>query len=337
MKITDFNYELPEELIAQQPLTERSQSRLMVVNRVAMTLSDNHFYDLPTLVEEGDLLVFNNTKVIPARLFGYKESGGKVEIFVERIHDLYRARALLRASKALKEGMKISIADDCAVTILAKEQGFYEIIFNQKILTVLAEHGHIPLPHYIKRSDSIEDKERYQSLLARKDGAVAAPTASLHFDQILLDKLASQQVQQAFVTLHVGLGTFQPVRVEDIEKHQMHSEYIDVPDETVQAILATKARGKRVIAVGTTVVRALETAARSSVLQAYQGDTTIFIYPGVSFHVVDAMITNFHLPQSTLLMLVSAFAGREFILQAYARAVAQRYRFFSYGDAMLIS
>jgi S-adenosylmethionine:tRNA ribosyltransferase-isomerase len=338
MQLSDFRYDLPPELIAQQPLAERSASRLLVADARRGVLEDRIFRDLPDLLAPRDLLVFNDTRVIPARLHGRKDTGGEVEILIERVVAEREALVQLRASKTPKAGRHIELADGTRVRILAREEGFWRIAFetDEPLESVLARVGHMPLPPYIDRADTEDDRERYQTVYADKPGAVAAPTAGLHFDAALLDRLDAMGVGRAFVTLHVGAGTFQPVRVDDPTRHQMHREWIEVDAALVERIRATRAAGGRVIAVGTTVVRALETCAAGGEPRAYRGDTQIFIYPGHRFRMVDALVTNFHLPESTLLMLVSAFAGRGFILDAYRHAVAQRYRFFSYGDAMLL-
>jgi S-adenosylmethionine:tRNA ribosyltransferase-isomerase len=293
--------------------------------------------DLPTLLRAGDLLVFNNTKVLPARLFATKPTGGRVEILVERMLDETRCLAQVRASKTPKPGSVLLLEDGSELEVQGRQDEFFVLRSQQKGLAAVMEKlGHMPLPPYIERPDDKNDLERYQTIYASKPGAVAAPTAGLHFDEELLQALDQHGVQRTQITLHVGAGTFQPVRVEDIEDHHMHAEYLEVPAEVCEAIAATRARGGRVIAVGTTSVRSLETAAAGGELQPFAGDSRIFIYPGYRFRVVDGMLTNFHLPESTLLMLVSAFAGLEAIRKAYAHAVAQRYRFFSYGDAMLL-
>lgn len=340
MQLADFDYLLPDDLIAQAPLAERSASRLLVADARTQRLDDRQFRELPELLEAGDLLVFNDTRVIPARLFGRKASGGRVELLLERATASHTALFQIKASKSPRVGTSITLEADPTVRlhVRGREGEFYVVEFEGAlpIDEVLVRYGHIPLPPYIQRTDSAADRERYQTVYARNAGAVAAPTAGLHFDHALLDVLRERGVEQGFVTLHVGAGTFAPVRVEDLSNHQMHREWLKVDAELVARIEATRAAGKRVIAVGTTVVRALETAAAGGQLAAFCGDTQIFIYPGHRFRAFDALITNFHLPRSTLMMLVSAYAGREFMLGAYRHAVAQRYRFFSYGDAMLI-
>ncbi|CBL45745.1 S-adenosylmethionine:tRNA ribosyltransferase-isomerase [gamma proteobacterium HdN1] len=345
MQRSDFHFELPAELIASHPAQERTGSRLLVVDRKQHALHDRQFPDLLDWLEPGDLLVFNNTRVIPARLFGQKETGGQVEILVERLLSARKCLAHVRASKSPKPGSAIQVGA-YQLRVIARHDALFELALETatnapdkrpaELTDLLEQEGHIPLPPYIDRADEPRDRERYQTVYSKVPGAVAAPTAGLHFDQAFLERLRERGVRMAHVTLHVGAGTFQPVRAENILEHHMHSEWLQVSPEAVDLVRATKAAGKRVIAVGTTSVRSLETAARNGEIAPYEGDTDIFIYPGYSFRVVDALITNFHLPESTLIMLVSALAGREFVLQAYAHAIAQRYHFFSYGDAMLI-
>ena len=336
MKTSDFDFNLPEELIAQYPLELRTASRLLQVS--GDTLSDREFPDLLDLILPNDLLIFNNTRVIPARLHGHKETGGKVEVLVERLLDEHHVLAHVKASKSPKVGSKLLLEGSVNVTMLERVGDLFKLKFEgeQSTISLLDTHGHMPLPPYIERADEEEDQQRYQTVYAKHPGAVAAPTAGLHFDEALLKRLADKGVQSAFVTLHVGAGTFQPVRVDKIEDHHMHAEYIDVDQSVVDLINQTKAKGGRVIAVGTTSVRSLESAAMQGELAEFHGDSQIFIYPGYEFKVVDAMITNFHLPQSTLLMLVSAFAGYKNMMRAYQHAVDQKYRFFSYGDAMFL-
>lgn len=343
MKKSDFWFDLPDHLIARFPQAQRTASRLLRLNRQTGELQHQQFVDVLAALNPGDLLVFNNTRVIPARLFGCKESGGKIEVLVERLLDERRFLAHVRASKAPKVGNRLQLENDAWVVMQQRHGELFELAMesDEPVLSMLERLGHIPLPPYIDRPDEQSDRERYQTVYNDKPGAVAAPTAGLHFDQELLAKLQAQGVELAFVTLHVGAGTFQPVRADDIKDHQMHSEYLEVSDEVVTAINACKARGGRVIAVGTTSVRSLESAAQfakqaGQPLQSYSGDTQIFIYPGYEFLVVDGLITNFHLPESTLIMLVSAFSQKDFVMKAYAEAIAQQYRFFSYGDAMLI-
>ena len=340
---TDFSFELPEQLIARYPQPERSASRLLKLNRHTGELNHQHFTDILCALNPGDLLVFNNTRVIPARLFGQKASGGKVEVLVERLLDEKRFLAHVRASKAPKPGSLLILEDDAEVLMRQRQGELFEleVIGDEPVLAMLERLGHMPLPPYIDRPDAASDRERYQTVYNQKPGAVAAPTAGLHFDQPLLDALQAKGVEFAFVTLHVGAGTFQPVRVDNVLEHKMHAEYIEVPAEVVNKVHACKARGNKVIAVGTTSVRSLESAAQFAKaqqlpLQPYAGDTRIFIYPGYQFEVVDGLITNFHLPESTLIMLVSAFSSRDFVMHAYQTAIAEQYRFYSYGDAMLL-
>ncbi|HEV7608905.1 MAG TPA: tRNA preQ1(34) S-adenosylmethionine ribosyltransferase-isomerase QueA [Steroidobacteraceae bacterium] len=336
MRRSDFTYELPEELIAQQPLAERSASRLLKLDGASGALADRHMRELPELTMPGDLLVFNDTRVIPARLFALKESGGKVELLLERPLDAHNALVHARASKPLRPAMSLQSRGGIIRTV-DKRGDLWVVELPEPALDFFERFGQMPLPPYIRREPEANDSTRYQSVFARKHGAVAAPTASLHFDTALLAELDRRGVQRAFITLHVGAGTFQPVRTEAVGAHVMHAEFVEVSVEVCAAIAATRARGGRVIAVGTTVVRALESAAGRGTLEPYLGDSSLFIVPGFRFRIVDAMVTNFHLPESTLLMLVSAFAGREAVLAAYRHAVAGRYRFFSYGDAMFIT
>ncbi len=339
MRKQDFSFELPKELIAATPLPDRTASRLLVVDVARDRFEDRRFRDVLDLVEPGDLLVFNNTRVIPARVFGHKASGGAVEVMVERVLDAHRALAQIRASHAPRPGARIMLTDGQELIVGERVDGFFEIATANpevRLLDLLEQVGEMPLPHYMARRANEADRERYQTVYAKTPGAVAAPTAGLHFDAPLLDALRARGVLFAEVTLHVGAGTFQPVRVDDLSEHRMHAEWVSVPDSTVATIAATRAAGKRVIAVGTTSVRALESAAASGVPTPFEGDTRIFITPGYRFRAIDALITNFHLPESTLLMLVSALAGRERMLHAYAHAVREGYRFYSYGDAMFI-
>lgn len=337
MQVADFFFQLPDALIARHPLAERRASRLLVLEGETGKLSHRNFADLLDHVRPGDLMVFNNTRVIPARLFGQKASGGKLEILVERVVGNRSVLAHVRSSKSPKAGSKILLDGGGEAEMIARHDALFELEFDEDVLPLLERIGHIPLPPYIDRPDAAADRERYQTVYAQRAGAVAAPTAGLHFDEALLQTLRESGVETAYVTLHVGAGTFQPVRVERIEEHHMHREWLEVGQDVVDAVAACRSRGGRVIAVGTTSVRSLETAARDGELKPFSGDTDIFIYPGKSFHVVDALVTNFHLPESTLLMLVSAFAGYPETMAAYAEAVAQRYRFFSYGDAMFIT
>jgi S-adenosylmethionine:tRNA ribosyltransferase-isomerase len=338
VKKSDFHYALPPELIAQAPLPERSASRLLVVPPAPMPLGDLGIRDLPQLLEPGDLLVFNDTRVIPARLHGAKASGGRVEILIERLLPGNEARAQIGASKTPRAGSRIQLDAGGEVEVLGREGEFYQLRFHVEgaLEDWLQQAGQLPLPPYIHRAPGAEDASRYQTVFARAPGAVAAPTAGLHFDEALLAALAARGIESGHVTLHVGAGTFQPVRVDDLDQHRMHSEWLNVDADLVAKVRRTRERGGRVIAVGTTVVRALESAMQGGELRPYAGETSIFILPGVRVRSIDALLTNFHLPESTLLMLVSAFAGKERIFDAYAHAIAQRYRFFSYGDAMLL-
>lgn len=337
VKKSDFDFDLPAELIAQAPLPERSASRLLHLQHDGARV-DRHVRDLPALLQPGDLLVFNDTRVIPARLFGRKDSGGRVEILIERLTGSHEARAQLGVSKSPKPGARIHLDAGGEFEVLGREGEFYllRLLGDEALEKLLLRAGRLPLPPYIQREPGADDAERYQTVFAKHIGAVAAPTAGLHFDEALLATLHRQGVQFGHVTLHVGAGTFQPMRSESVREHTMHSEWLNVGAELVEQIRRVRAAGKRVIAVGTTVVRALESAMRDGELQPYAGDTCIFIFPGYRIRAVDALITNFHLPQSTLLMLVSAFCGHERIFEAYRYAVEQRYRFFSYGDAMLL-
>ena len=334
MKLSDFDFELPESLIAQHPSHKRTDSRLLVRDH---ELVDSHFSDLGLFLKPKDLLILNDTRVIPARLFGHKESGGRVEVLIERLINEREARVMIKSSRPPKLGSYITLKNDSQFQVTAKNDGIYSVDFKSgSILETLNEIGHMPLPPYIDRDDSNEDAERYQTVYAKNDGAVAAPTAGLHFDDELLSSLEKQGINYTFVTLHVGAGTFQPVKVENIKAHKMHSEYYEINQETVDKIAQTKEEGGRVIAVGTTAVRTLESASLGGKLISQKSDTEIFIYPGFKFQVVDAMITNFHLPKSSLLMLVSAFIGFDEMHQTYQHAINKEYRFFSYGDAMLL-
>ncbi|MCQ8102797.1 tRNA preQ1(34) S-adenosylmethionine ribosyltransferase-isomerase QueA [Methylomonas sp. SURF-2] len=338
MNKSDFNYHLPPELIAQKPLPQRSASRLLQLNRQTGAVCDRQFSDFVGLLDQRDLLVFNDTQVIPARLYAHKATGGKVEILIERIEDSRRALAHIKASKAPKAGSLLHLQNGSVCRVLGREQDLFELRFDieRGLLELLAEIGHMPLPPYIDRPDDIEDLERYQTVFARQAGAVAAPTAGLHFDAETMRMLEQQAIPRCFVTLHVGSGTFQPVRVDDLSQHVMHREFYEVSESCVEAVKQCRERGGRVVAIGTTAVRALESASASGELVAGCGDTRLFITPGYGFKTVDAMLTNFHLPESTLLMLISAFAGYQSVMNAYRHAIAQRYRFFSYGDAMAI-
>ena len=354
MKVSDFHFDLPDELIARYPKPERTASRLLQLNGENGEIFHRTFSDVLDLIQEGDLLVFNNTRVIPARMFGHKASGGKIEVLVERVLSETTFLAHVRSSKAPKTGAELILGEDklgegngVRVNMLGRQDALFELEIADKstaLLDVLQQIGHMPLPPYIDRPDEDADQERYQTVYNKVPGAVAAPTAGLHFDDELLAKLNAKGVNFAFVTLHVGAGTFQPVRVENIEEHHMHAEYVEVSQEVCDAILATKAAGKRVIAVGTTSVRSIESAALAAeekgsaqLIEPFFSDTAIFIYPGKKFRVIDCLITNFHLPESTLIMLVSAFAGYAHTMNAYKSAVENRYRFFSYGDSMFIT
>jgi S-adenosylmethionine:tRNA ribosyltransferase-isomerase len=338
LKRADFHYELPPELIAQTPLGERSASRLLVVPPPPSDFQDAGIASLPEHLRAGDLLVFNDTRVMPARLFGHKETGGRVEILIERVLGSHEAKAQLGVSKSPRAGARITLDAGGGVEVLGRDGEFYRLRFDgpEPLEKLLLRAGRLPLPPYITRDAEEDDLERYQTVFAREPGAVAAPTAGLHFDQALLDRLQQAGVAFGHITLHVGAGTFQPVRAEHLHEHTMHSEWLNVGAELCAQIQRTRAAGGRVIGVGTTVVRALEAAMRDGEVRPFAGETQIFIFPGYRIRSVDALITNFHLPESTLLMLICAFAGRERVLAAYRHAVEQRYRFFSYGDAMLL-
>lgn len=341
MKVADFNFQLPDALIARYPQPERSASRLLGVDASSGELTHGKFTDVVDLLNPGDLLVFNDTRVIPARLLGQKVSGGKVEVLVERVVSEHHVLAHVRANRAPKAGARLALEGAFEAQVTGRQGALFELHFDSptSVLELLEAHGHMPLPPYIDRPDEASDRERYQTVYNRKPGAVAAPTAGLHFDDEVLQHLRNKGVEFAYVTLHVGAGTFQPVRVDSIEEHIMHSEYAEVSAATIEAIAAARARGGRVVAVGTTSVRSLESMAKASPggqLKPFFAETDIFIYPGYEFAVVDAMVTNFHLPESTLLMLVSAFASRDIMMHAYASAVEHEYRFFSYGDAMFL-
>lgn len=344
MRVADFNFELPESLIAHYPQSERSQCRLLSLDGVSGQIDHGIFTDILDKLQCGDLLVFNDTRVIPARLYGHKVTGGKLEMLVERILDDNRVIAHVKASKAPKLGAELLLGEQnrVAATMISRHDTLFEIQFNdpRPVLDILNQIGHMPLPPYIDRPDEESDRELYQTVYSQRPGAVAAPTAGLHFDQPLLDALKNKGVETAFVTLHVGAGTFQPVRVDKIADHLMHAEYAEVSQQVVDAVLACKTRGNRVIAVGTTSVRSLESAASAATNQLigpFCDDTRIFIYPGYQYQIIDALITNFHLPESTLIMLVSAFAGYRHTMDAYHQAIDKKYRFFSYGDAMFIT
>lgn len=341
MKLSDFYFELPERLIAKHPTEKRTQSRLLHLEGNTGKVSHRNFTDVLSLLEPGDLLVFNNTRVIPARLHGTKSSGGKVEVLIERILNDGTAMAHIRSSKSPKSGAILTMEGGLQVEMLGRQDALFHIKFltDRNAVELLEEFGHMPLPPYIDRPDDDADKERYQTVYNKRPGAVAAPTAGLHFDDEILKSIKDKGVDLAFVTLHVGAGTFQPVRVDNITEHQMHAEYAEVPQEVVDKVIATKNAGGRVIAVGTTSVRSIESAAQATsheLISEFMSDTNIFIYPGYEFKVIDAMLTNFHLPESTLMMLISAFAGRDNVMQAYEHAIKEEYRFFSYGDAMFI-
>lgn len=337
MQISEFNYELPNELIARFPPESRRDSRLLSLDIARQSIEDLQFAELPSMLRPGDLLVLNDTRVIPARLTGRKDSGGRVEILVERIVGRRSALALVRASKSPKPGTRIDLVQGVHATVCGREQDLFQLEFSTELLPYLEQYGDIPLPPYLGRDADVADRERYQCVYADKPGAVAAPTAGLHFDEAMLQQLSENGVRHCQLTLHVGAGTFQSLRKEQLEANKLHPERVLVSKDVCAAVNETRAAGGRVVAVGTTSVRALETASASGELQPYEGDTDLFIFPGYQFHSVDAVLTNFHLPESSLLMLVSAFAGREFVLRAYQHAVQARYRFFSYGDAMLIS
>ncbi len=352
MNLSEFNFKLPDELIAQYPLENRTDSRLLCLDGENGQLEDRVFKSLPELLNVGDLLVFNNTRVIPARLFGKKNTGGKLEVLVERVLDEQSFLAQIRASKSPKEGSVLELGTDSdstgagfQVRMLGRQGDLFHLQLvnetEQTVFSLLDRFGHMPLPPYVERADDKIDLQRYQTVYAKEKGAVAAPTAGLHFDEELLNHIHDMGVEIAWVTLHVGAGTFQPVRVENILEHKMHSEYVDVSAETVKKIKQTHAEGGRVIAVGTTAMRSLESASlfgqEEGTIEEFHGDTDIFIYPGYQFKTVDAMVTNFHLPESTLIMLISAFAGLENVKKAYQHAIAEKYRFFSYGDAMFIT
>ena len=334
----EFSYDLPASLIAQAPLAQRSASRMLMVDGATGEYRDAMFQSLPEVLQAGDLLVFNNTRVIPARLHGRKQSGGKVEVLVERILDEVNVLAFVKASKAPKVGGVIEFTEGMSAEVIGRREDLFELCFTTQgpLLECLEQQGEVPLPPYIERSPDSEDKERYQTIYAQQPGAVAAPTAGLHFDESVFQRLRDKGVEFAYVTLHVGAGTFKPMRVDKLEDHQMHQEIIEVSEEVCHKVQRAKKAGRRVIAVGTTVVRALESAAAGGSLKPYAGGTDIFIYPGYRFKVMDGLITNFHLPESTLLMLVCAYGGYETVMSAYRHAVDEKYRFFSYGDAMLL-
>lgn len=338
MQRSDFRFDLPAALIAQHPLAERTASRLLVLDGASGEHRDRMFGDLPTLLDPKDLLVFNDTRVLPARLFARKETGGQAEILVERLVAPRRVTAQVRASKSPRPGTQLLLADGARLTVVGREDDFFVLeSASADFADLMSRHGHTPLPPYIDRPDDAVDRERYQTVYGRRDGAVAAPTAGLHFDAVMLGRLQAMGVAIAHVTLHVGAGTFQPVREDDLDKHRMHAEWLEVNEQVCAQVAAARARGGRVVAVGTTTVRSLETAAATGELKPFCGDSRLFIRPGYRFRVIDAMLTNFHLPESTLLMLVCAFAGYEPVMAAYRHAVAAGYRFFSYGDAMFLT
>lgn len=338
MQLKDFHFDLPDELIARYPTEERTASRLLRLDGETGDIQHNYFYQLTDFVKSNDLLVFNNTRVLPARLFGKKSSGGQVEILIERVESEHDALAHVRANRSPKPGARLVLEEGTEVEVISKDGAMYQLkLLSSNWHSVMQAVGHMPLPPYIDREDELSDKERYQTVYSEVEGAVAAPTAGLHFDKELLAKLTEKGVETTFVTLHVGAGTFSPVRVDNILEHKMHSEWYELSQEVVEKVKQTRAKGGRVIAVGTTSVRCLESAAISGELKAGSGETDIFIYPGYVFRAVDALITNFHLPESTLMMLVSAFASKKHIMQAYDEAVSEQYRFFSYGDSMFIS
>jgi len=338
VRLQEFDYTLPPELIAQHPPSVRGASRLLHLDGRSGAFDDRMFEALPGLVQPGDVAVFNDTRVIKARLFATKPTGGRVELFVERVLDEHTAMVMVRASKPVRDGAVLRLASGVDVTVLGREAGFHRVRFecDEDVFALLDRVGEVPLPPYIGHSPDVADEERYQTVYARTAGAVAAPTAGLHFDRPMLDALAARGVQLAYLTLHVGAGTFQPVRVDDVRQHAMHSEWFTVPEETAAAVRRARAAGGRVLAIGTTTLRALEAASASGELAAGPGETNLFIVPGYRFRAVDRLLTNFHLPRSTLLMLVSAFGGMGHVRAAYRHAVDERYRFFSYGDAMLI-
>ena len=334
MQRSEFHYDLPSELIAQQPLPARTDSRLLVLNGASM--QDRRFADLPDLLRDGDLLVMNDTRVIRARLRGHKPTGGKVEMLLERVTGTRTATAQIKASRSPGDGTELRLANGASARVLGRQGPLFRLEFNADITALLGAHGEVPLPPYIDRSAEPEDRARYQTVYARQDGSVAAPTAGLHFDTGLLQALQERGVLTEFLTLHVGIGTFAPVRTRRVEDHRLHSEWCRITSAVCQRVGQARERGGRIVAVGTTTVRALESAAMDGEMKPFDGETSLFIRPGFRFRVVDALITNFHLPESSLLMLVCAFAGRDRVLAAYRHAVARRYRFFSYGDAMLI-
>jgi S-adenosylmethionine:tRNA ribosyltransferase-isomerase len=336
MDLADFDYELPDALIAKYPPARRRDSRLLVVDAGTRRLSDRRFEELADILRAGDLLILNDTRVINARLAGRKETGGAVEILIERILSPDTALAQLRAGKSLKAGSRIDLAGDVRATVVNRRRDFFELSFSAPVEPLLEQQGQVPLPPYLDREAESADKERYQTVFARKPGAVAAPTAGLHFDQRMLEELERAGIRHAFVTLHVGAGTFQPLRDENLERTRLHAERVVVDAATCDAVLETRTAGGRVVAVGTTAVRALECASAEGRIRPFAGETDLFILPGYRFRTIDLLLTNFHLPRSSLLMLVSAFGGTDFVREAYRHAVHAAYRFFSYGDAMLV-
>jgi S-adenosylmethionine:tRNA ribosyltransferase-isomerase len=339
MQRNDFHYHLPAGLIASHPVETRSSSRLLYLDPETEALADKRFTDILELLEQGDLLVFNDTRVIPARLFGTKASGGRVELLIERVTGAHSALAHVRASKSPAIGTRLLLEGEVSARVAGREGDLFRVDFpdDREVLELLECYGHIPLPPYLRREDAEQDRQRYQTIYARVPGAVAAPTAGLHFDDLVMGRLAQRGIETAFVTLHVGAGTFQPVRVDNIEDHVMHQESLEVGADVCRKIAETRRRGGRVVAVGTTVVRSLEWAAQSGEIVPFRGETSLFITPGYRFRCVDALLTNFHLPESTLLMLVCAFAGQQRVMSAYRHAIEAGYRFYSYGDAMFIA
>ena len=337
MLTKEFSYNLPEDLIAQHPVSKRGASRMLVLEEECK-ISDTKFYKLPEYLKSGDLIVLNDTLVIPARLFLEKESGGKVELILERILSREKLMVQLRTNKTTKSGIFLFLNNEKIFQVEEKIDDMFLLRYTgeREVIDLFNEFGHMPLPPYIKRIDDSIDAERYQTVFSNKPGAVAAPTAGLHFTKGMLDKLSENGINNVKLTLHIGAGTFQPVRGDYVSEHKMHSEYMSIDQNTVSKIIETKNRGGRILAVGTTVVRSLESAVKNGTLTAYEGETNIFIYPGYKFNVVDMLLTNFHLPESTLLMLVCAFAGKENVMKAYHHAIKEKYKFYSYGDAMLI-
>ena len=336
MKLTDFDYYLPEDLIAKHPPKRRRDSRLLIVDCLSKDFKEASFTDLGKFLKPSDLLVFNNTKVMRARIFGNKSSGGKVEILIERIIDEFHAFAHIRANRSIKKGALISLENKCKFEVLAKDKGIYKLLSSQPLYEFLDSYGELPIPPYLNRPVEDIDNERYQTIYASELGAVAAPTAGLHFDERMFDELKEQNINSAYITLHVGAGTFQTLREEDLENNSLHSEFVKIDDKASKLINLAKKRKGRVIPIGTTSMRAIESAANNHYIQPWSGETNIFIKPGYNFEITDALLTNFHLPKSSLLLLISAMAGKELIFEAYQYAIERRFRFFSYGDAMLI-